>query len=191
VLYQIVRDHFETFRAEAARAHDGYGLPRFIEEEFRGFLGCGRLAGGFARFHCRRCGADRLVPFSWNIHLHALVLDGVYVEDGEGEGGVAWRAFRQPVARNRADSSYRLKKGDVVEARIEQFPGCSAALHIVEQKTGKSLDRPAPKTSDGAVPAPRFWSDTIRETGEYRIEVVRLAPVLRAVVHLAAEPPER
>lgn len=69
-----------------------------------------------------------------------------------------------------------LKKGDVVDARIEQFPGRSAALHIVEQKTGKSLDRPAPKTSDGAVPAPRFWSDTIRETGEYRIEVVRLAP---------------
>jgi hypothetical protein len=69
-----------------------------------------------------------------------------------------------------------LRKGDVVEARIEQFPGRSAALRIVEQKTGKSLDKPALKTSDGAVPAPRFWTDTIRETGEYRIEVVRLAP---------------
>ena len=69
-----------------------------------------------------------------------------------------------------------LRKGDVVEARIEQFPGRSAALRIVEQKTGRSLDKPALKTSDGAVPAPRFWTDTIRETGEYRIEVVRLAP---------------
>jgi hypothetical protein len=69
-----------------------------------------------------------------------------------------------------------LRKGDVVEARIEQFPGRSAALHVVEQKTGKSLDRPALKTSDGRVPAPRIWKDTIRETGEYRIEVVRLAP---------------
>jgi ribosomal protein S27AE len=64
VLYQIVRDHLETFRAEAARAHDGDGLPRFIEEEFHGFLRCGFLAGGFARFHCGRCGLDRLVPFS-------------------------------------------------------------------------------------------------------------------------------
>ena len=64
VLYQIVRDYFETFRADAARAHDGDGLPRFIEEEFRGYLRCGFLAGGFARFHCGRCGLDRLVPFS-------------------------------------------------------------------------------------------------------------------------------
>jgi len=68
-----------------------------------------------------------------------------------------------------------LRKGDVMEARIEQFPGRSAALHIVEQKTGKSLDRPALKNSDGTVAAPRSWTDTIRETGEYRIEVVRLA----------------
>lgn len=69
-----------------------------------------------------------------------------------------------------------LKKGNVVEARIEQFPGRSAALRIVEQKTGKSLDKPALKASDGSLPAPRFWTDTIREDGEYRIEVVRLAP---------------
>jgi hypothetical protein len=64
VLYQVVRDHFETFRLEAARVYERDSLPRFIEEEFRGFLRCGFLAGGFARFHCGRCGADRLVPFS-------------------------------------------------------------------------------------------------------------------------------
>ena len=27
-------------------------MPRFIEEEFRGFLRCGFLVGAFARFHC-------------------------------------------------------------------------------------------------------------------------------------------
>ena len=64
VLYQVVRDHFETFRAEAAPVHEPGCLPRFIEEEFRGFLRCGLLAGGFARFHCGSCGLDRLVPFS-------------------------------------------------------------------------------------------------------------------------------
>jgi Transposase zinc-binding domain len=64
VLYQVVRDHFETFRAEAGRVHERAGLPRFIGEEFRGFLRCGFLAGGFARFHCSGCGLDRLVPFS-------------------------------------------------------------------------------------------------------------------------------
>jgi Transposase zinc-binding domain len=57
-------DHFETLRVEAARVHGCDGLPRFIEEEFRGFLRCGHLAGGFARFRCSGCGLDRLVPFS-------------------------------------------------------------------------------------------------------------------------------
>ena len=40
------------------------GLPRFIDEEFRRFLRCGLLSGGFARFRCGSCGLDRLVPFS-------------------------------------------------------------------------------------------------------------------------------
>jgi len=76
VLYQIVRDHVATFRTQAARVCDGEGLPRFIEDEFEGFLRCGwlpprraqsarwgpRLAGGFARFRCDGCGLDRLVP---------------------------------------------------------------------------------------------------------------------------------
>ena len=37
VLYQIVRDHLETFRAQAARVWEGEHLPRFIDEEFEGF----------------------------------------------------------------------------------------------------------------------------------------------------------
>ena len=63
-LYQIVRDHFETFRVQAASLRDGDGLPRFVEHAFRKFLQCGWLAGGFARFRCGDCGLDRLVPFS-------------------------------------------------------------------------------------------------------------------------------
>jgi hypothetical protein len=55
VLNQIVRDHYETFRAEAARLRDGEGLPRFVEDEFQAFLRCGWAAGGFARFRCIRC----------------------------------------------------------------------------------------------------------------------------------------
>lgn len=55
VLYQVVRDHFETFRAQAASLRDGEGLPRFVEQEFRDFLRCGWLAGGFARLHCGAC----------------------------------------------------------------------------------------------------------------------------------------
>jgi hypothetical protein len=61
------------------------------------------------------------------------------------------------------------RRGDVLQARIEQFAGRNATVRVVEQKTGKSLDRP------GAT-APRVWSGTIQEPGEYRVEVVRLAP---------------
>jgi hypothetical protein len=64
VVYRTVRDHFETFRAHAATLRDGMGLPRFVETEFRAFLRCGWLAGGFARFRCTGCGDDRLVAFS-------------------------------------------------------------------------------------------------------------------------------
>ena len=63
-LHQLVRDHFETFRAEAEATRDGQGLPRFVEREFRDFLTCGCLAAGFARFRCATCRKDRLVPFS-------------------------------------------------------------------------------------------------------------------------------
>ena len=104
--------------------------------------------------------------------------------------GVAARPPSKPqrVTRSRQQFSGRLyadgvdsyivglRKGNVVEARIEQFPGRSAALRVQEMKTGKSLDKPAPKTSDGAAPAPRYWTDTIREDGDYRIDVVRMSP---------------
>ena len=55
VLYNVVRDHFETFCAEACRQREGDGLPRFVDDEFRAFLRCGFLAGGFARFRCGAC----------------------------------------------------------------------------------------------------------------------------------------
>jgi len=35
-----------------------------VQAEFRTFLRCGWLAGGFARFRCGRCGTERLVAFS-------------------------------------------------------------------------------------------------------------------------------
>ena len=34
VLHQIVVEHFETFRLQAASLRDGEGLPRFVEREF-------------------------------------------------------------------------------------------------------------------------------------------------------------
>ena len=64
VLNQVVRTHLERFLAETAAATDGAGVPRFIEREFRDFLGCGALGRGFARVRCDTCRFERLVPFS-------------------------------------------------------------------------------------------------------------------------------
>jgi hypothetical protein len=64
VLHRLVREHFETFRAEVAARTEGGGLPPFVEREFREFLTCGVLARGFARVRCEACAFERLVPFS-------------------------------------------------------------------------------------------------------------------------------
>ncbi len=65
VLYQLVRAHLETFLDEARqRTAHGFGLPRWVEREFRRFLECGILALGFSRVRCDHCGDETLVAFS-------------------------------------------------------------------------------------------------------------------------------
>jgi len=64
VLHQVVREHLETFLAEARLRGGGEGLPRFVERELREFLTCGVLAEGFARFRCTDCEREILVAFS-------------------------------------------------------------------------------------------------------------------------------
>lgn len=63
-VYAVVREHVEHFLDDATRSRDGHGLPGFVEDEFRAFLRCGFLAGGFARFRCTGCTTERLVAFS-------------------------------------------------------------------------------------------------------------------------------
>jgi hypothetical protein len=65
VLYQVVLDHLEEFLREM-RGQDehGFGLPRFVEQEFRKFLDCGVLARGFSRARCPACGFEILCAFS-------------------------------------------------------------------------------------------------------------------------------
>jgi hypothetical protein len=64
VLHEVVRAHLERFLDETAAATDGAGVPRFIEREFRDFLGCGDLRRGFCRVRCAECAFERLIPFS-------------------------------------------------------------------------------------------------------------------------------
>ena len=69
VLHQVVREHLETFLAEARLRGGGEGLPRFVERELREFLGCGDLTRGFARFRCTDCQHEILVAFSCKGHF--------------------------------------------------------------------------------------------------------------------------
>ena len=64
VLYKTIQAHLETFLSHAAEAHDGIGVPGFVEKELRAFLKCGILAHGFCRFECADCSHERLVALS-------------------------------------------------------------------------------------------------------------------------------
>jgi hypothetical protein len=64
-LYPVVQHHLETFFAEAQDADPmGWGVPSWVERDFRNYLRCGILAHGFARVRCTDCGHDRLLAFS-------------------------------------------------------------------------------------------------------------------------------
>jgi hypothetical protein len=59
----VVRTHLETFLAHARETYEA-PLPRYVEDELRGYLRCGVFAHGFVRAHCDACGHDLLVAFS-------------------------------------------------------------------------------------------------------------------------------
>ena len=69
LLHQIVRQHLETFLAEARLRGSGDGLPQFVERELRKFLTCGDLTRGFAHFRCDDCGHEMLVAYSGSSRL--------------------------------------------------------------------------------------------------------------------------
>jgi len=64
-LYQVVQQHLETYFALAREDDwDGWGVPAYVEREFRRYLECGILAYGIARARCPKCGHDFLIAFS-------------------------------------------------------------------------------------------------------------------------------
>jgi len=62
-LHALVAKHVETFLA-FAEERSGRALPRYVVEEFHGYLRCGVLAHGFGRARCSGGGHDMLVAFS-------------------------------------------------------------------------------------------------------------------------------
>ena len=62
MLHRVVREHLESFVAEAEEA--GRPIPAFVELELRAYLKCGVLAWGFTRLYCDACRRSRLVAHS-------------------------------------------------------------------------------------------------------------------------------
>jgi Putative transposase/Transposase zinc-binding domain len=60
-LYQCVSSYFPEFRE---RMHEQGGLPKFVEQEFQAYLGCGRVEAGCLELQCRSCGHSQLVALS-------------------------------------------------------------------------------------------------------------------------------
>ncbi len=63
VLYRLVKEHGAEFLQYARESYDG-PLPRYVEDELRGYLRCGDFSRGFVNLRCRGCQHDLLVPFS-------------------------------------------------------------------------------------------------------------------------------
>ena len=61
-LHQAVAEHWPAFVAAADEAERP--VPKFVRDEFDGFLSCGVIENGAVRVRCPSCGFDRLVAFS-------------------------------------------------------------------------------------------------------------------------------
>jgi hypothetical protein len=62
LLYQLVEEYYPAFKAHLAA--QGTDLPGYVQQEFEGYLKCGRLEHGFLRVRCGTCHAEHLVAFS-------------------------------------------------------------------------------------------------------------------------------
>src|SRR3989442_1141458 len=64
VLYKVLADHLETFRASLDADPDAKGLPAYVQHEFYDYLQCGILAHSFLRLGRDTCQKELLLPFS-------------------------------------------------------------------------------------------------------------------------------
>lgn len=59
VLFEVIKKHYSTWCKNSKES-----IPKYIDKEFRNYLGCGILAKGFACAHCDSCHKDFLIAFS-------------------------------------------------------------------------------------------------------------------------------
>ena len=62
VLYKTIAGHIDAYFTEIEA--QGQRIPKYVRNEFEGFLKCGILAHGFVRIGCSDCKSERMVAFS-------------------------------------------------------------------------------------------------------------------------------
>jgi hypothetical protein len=157
VLHRAVREHLATFLDEArANSAHGFGLPGFVEREFREYLACGVLAHGFARVRCTSCGDEHLVSFSCKrrgvcpscttrravdaaAHLVDAVLPAVPMRQWvlSLPIKVRWLLARRPALVGRvlavflrALSTWQRLRGAIALSRLSELPDGRVAYHM-------------------------------------------------------------
>jgi hypothetical protein len=66
VLYGLVKEHLDAFLQHARESYAG-PLPKYVVDEFRGYLGCGDFSRGFVHVQCTSCDDDMAVAFSCKV----------------------------------------------------------------------------------------------------------------------------
>lgn len=59
VLFETIKKHYRSWQSRSEQH-----IPKYIQDEFEGYLGCGILTNGFACAHCDSCNRDFLIGFS-------------------------------------------------------------------------------------------------------------------------------
>jgi hypothetical protein len=78
--------------------------------------------------------------------------------------------FSGVLSRDEVDSFvFAAKAGQTLNASIDGFQGRNAVLRVIDMKTGRAVADPAREGT-------RIWTGQLSFDGEYRVEVVRLAP---------------
>lgn len=65
LLYRVVSENLETLLQTAREQSESeLGLPKYVEQEFREYLGCGIPCYGFTKLQCQVCGRTVFLSFS-------------------------------------------------------------------------------------------------------------------------------